>query len=683
MTATDAPGRASRAASSITPATAAPRAARIESFDVFDTALVRTWLRPGDLFESIGELLVARGVLAGPGAAQAWAAARVDAELALRRTRGAAGVEEVTLGEIHQALGGRFGLDAEGCARSLQAELDAELHAVRPVRAILREVAVVRARGDPVMFVSDIYLAEEHVRSMLRACGYPVDDPVVRVFTSASRGVTKHTGRLYGAIAAELLAASATWHHRGDSRRSDVQLARRSGLRATHVVEATPTAREERLYQAFGRSFRRAGSAIAGSARAARVDLQATEARAATIEAVGATVAGPVLASFALWCLHAARRAGANRIYFLARDGQVIREIAARFAGALGWEIDCRYLLGSRQALHLPSLRAFDDDFPRWFLAGAVGQTARQLLRRLRIDPATDPVAPNQELDAPLDLDRARAFAASIVGSPALAAAVLQKASEQRQLLTEYLEAQGWISRGPQVVVDVGWVGRMQQSLYRVLAGTGVPELRIIGLYFGLLSMTYASPGSSYATFHRFARRLNVPITEVMTSADHGSVVGYMRRSDGSVDGELSSPQNREALAWGLMAQRAGIARFVDNLLATAPPAWFADPGLVDAWRGASEAQMADFMEWPSVEEARAFGDFGACDDQLHEHFAPVAPVMSPALLARSLAGRGRGLPTRWISGSIARSVAARGPRRALLALASLRSRAAVVLKRE
>jgi predicted HAD superfamily hydrolase len=70
-----------------------------------------------------------------------------------------------------------------------------------------------------------------------------------------------------------------------------------------------------------------------------------------------ASAVAPMLFGFVHWCLVEAQKKGIQRLYFVARDGQILQKIAQVICHNWGYTIDCRYLYGSRQAWHLPAIQ--------------------------------------------------------------------------------------------------------------------------------------------------------------------------------------------------------------------------------------------------------------------------------------------------------------------------------------
>lgn len=66
-------------------------------------------------------------------------------------------------------------------------------------------------------------------------------------------------------------------------------------------------------------------------------------------------VTAPVLYNYVWWCLQQAIHDQVDTLYFLARDGHILYEIAKRFCEQYALPIHCQYLYVSRMALRMPA----------------------------------------------------------------------------------------------------------------------------------------------------------------------------------------------------------------------------------------------------------------------------------------------------------------------------------------
>jgi predicted HAD superfamily hydrolase len=634
------------------------------SFDVFDTVITRVWYRPIDLFIAVGRELVQSGLRTG--APEAWAVDREATERELRRRLRCANsvaAQEVSLGGIYDALAARLQLSPAVRAAAMETELRLEVAASRPIAAMHAFIAAAQAAGKRVMFLSDTYFEREFVASLLLRAGLTLAPS--SLFTSLATGYTKHTGSLYVHVLASRSLLPSEIQHVGDNVVSDVNSARRIGIRAAQFDLQLPTRYEKRLYAPHETIPRLVRSTVAGAARSARLGASETDPRHQVLAETGADVAGPILTGFVLWVLIEAQRRGLTRLYFLARDGQILQQIAERLVAWLGWSIELRYLYASRQSLFLPSITAFDDAAREWFFERSTDMSIRAILARIELDPDDEAALlgsagfPSASWDRPLG-PGGHARLQALARQPYFIECALAQARSHRTPLLEYLMQQGLLEGRPFGLVDIGWKGRLQRCLAQTLstiAHRPVPIDRLTGFYFGLERRPDPAIAGELVAFVN-APLPNAALLETFVKADHGSVRRFYRDRTGLVQPELSAARDIEAIEWGLPAQQAGIVAFVEHLLSALKPADVSPHSLVDFLRDRGRVIFDLFTHFPRPHEAAAYGSLHHASDQTHANPRDTAPLVTGSLLPRIFLQRHAELETQtsWPQGSIARS---------------------------
>jgi len=513
----------------------------IHSFDVFDTCIVRTCARPADLFYLLAdELLAGSGQPYGREEVSELALARVAAEKQAHKNAGREpGKNEITLADIYRELG-----DPCGWGFSAQAMQDAEVRleiaAMRPVVPIRARVEALRAAGERVVFVSDMYLPEAVVREMLQNCGYEVPDGTL--YVSSELNATKRAGSLFRHVLAQEGISARELSHCGDGVESDILGARRAGVRA-ELVTMTQLNRFEGAMLTVPSLTPWATSQLAGIARATRLSFAGDEAARGSAE-VAASVVAPLLVGFVLWTLRDAQARGLGRLYFVARDGQILHKVAE----ALKTGVDApevRYLYGSRQAWYVPSAFAVNRDELEFVLMTGQSSAPRHNLKRVNLTPEALelPLArhgfPKETWEAQLEGEAVARFWA-FIEDPEVAPLVLAEADRARALALGYFEQEGLLADDRWALVDVGWTLRTQGSLHKVLASAGQPHT--LGYYLGVSKTRFSSRayGQGRAYLLEEAEESNGAqirtlfenkglIDQVFTMADHGSTRGYAR----------------------------------------------------------------------------------------------------------------------------------------------------------
>jgi hypothetical protein len=411
---------------------------------------------------------------------------------------------------------------------------------------------------------------------------------------------------------------------------------------------------------------------FARAARAARAAVPAGSARAAALRDVAAGVAAPMLAAFVLWILGEAAARGTARIHFLARDGQVLWEIARRLAPRLASGIDCRYLAASRQ-IWTRAISAAPDQHWLWY-GDRPGTTLADLLRRLAVPGAAVEAGlaaegfPRDTWSRPLAAAEAARLRAWLAG-PGFAAAAAGPRAANRRRLVAHLRQEGVIDAAPAAVVDLGWSGSLHDSLSALLAEEGA---RPVDCYlFGIERVRDATwldrrhgyffdqnRGEGADPFARAEDRR--AFLEVFCAADHGTVTGLGETPDGRVEPEVDPAWAAPIAAWGLGTVRAAIAAFAEALGLEA-----ATPANARALRPVIADLLRAFWLSPGPAEARAWGAFPLNLGEGHGSFtAALGDPYGLADLRRALGG-GRLLKKHehfWVEGALAATPPPFGP---------------------
>lgn len=635
---------------------------RVVSFDVFDTLLVRGLARPRDVFRQLGAELAAKKITSL--APDEFARQREQAE---RSARSAAPSGELTLAEIYTALAAQLNWKEATREQACQRELDLEAASLKAVPPMLARVAAARTEADAIWFLSDMYLPGAFIESVLRREGFFRHGD--RLFASGECRASKHRGDLFPHARAQAAQAVTSWRHVGDNPHADELMPRAHGI-VTELVRDTTLNRYEQL-ACGAASTDMWRSLLAGAMRRARLANPETEPARRVIWDTGCDIVGPLVVGFVHWCLTEARARGLRRLYFVARDGQLPLRVAAQLAPAWGFEIECRYLHGSRQAWHPAALRTLRESDREWVLRRTRGLNVRQVLERLGLEPepfADELVAAGFDRAAwhsPLAAEQDEALWRGLQAA-AMQAAIRAEAARRRSLAARYLAQEGVGDGTPWGMVDIGWHGHLQRSLGRVLAPNDA-ELPLNGFYLGLLPGAATGAGHTMRGYWNLlparghgVARLNHVLLELFLSADHGSVLGY-RETAGRFEPVLREAGNERARAWGVDTLQAAVLKFTEAWLAAAPQ----PPCAPTAWLAVARELLLAFYGRPTRAEAAVWGAVPFADGQVEQEFQILTPPLTGPLWRAIHPAR---RPTYWwIEGALAQQAC--WPLRLFLAL--------------
>lgn len=605
------------------------------SFDVFDTCIVRTCARPADLFYLLAEeLLSGSGQPYGPEEVGELASLRVAAEKRAHKTVPA---EEITLEDIYSCLE----LKSWGfSAREMRdAEVRLELDAMRPVVPIRARIEALKRAGERVLYISDMYLPREVVREMLVRCGYDVPDETL--YVSSGVGKTKRAGSLYRHVLGKENLSARDLLHCGDGVESDFLGARKAGVR-TELFTRTQLNRFERAMLTVPSRSPWVTSQLAGISRVTRLSVPDEGALSGSAELASSVVA-PLLVGFVTWVLQDAKVRGLERLYFVARDGQVLHKIAH----ALQPGLEVRYLYGSRQAWYIPSAFSVSREELEFVLMTGQSSAPRHNLKRVNLTPEGLEVPlmrhgfPKETWDAQLAGAAYGRFWA-FLEDPEVAPQIALQAEAAREAALAYFKQEGLLRDERWALVDVGWTLRTQGSLHKILASAGQPHT--LGYYLGISKTRFSSRAYGQGRAYLLEEAENEAlapvrtlfenkglIDQVFTMADHGSTGRYACK-DGKMEPVLSTlpayPQ-REAF---LRTVHELVTRFAEELAKS--PAKDYEPEL----RACARLVTGMLIAEPTRAEAKALAWAPISDDPNELRAAPLAKPLS----AGDLFGIGR-----------------------------------------
>jgi FMN phosphatase YigB (HAD superfamily) len=445
--------------------------ARLVTFDVFDSALLRGVAEPADVF-ALTAWRHGRRFGRQPEV-ERFVAARRDAETAARAAAQGAGRSEVTLAEIYAALAREPGWARDDAAALQDEEIAAERAVSMGNPAFLRLCASVRAHGGAVAFLSDTYLPEELIASLLRAGGYP--EPL-RVFTSAAFGVTKAAGTLFAAVARREKLAVRDLAHIGDNPVADVRNARRAGVTAFWYRRPSRTHRPRHGVATDERGL--AASLASGFAAAGSHET--------TAHALAADVAAPLYLGFAQWLSEALSASQPDAVLFCARDGLVVKRVYDRLRAFYPAAPPSTYFLISRRTLVFPSFTHLGERELDFLCGNPLPMSPQSYLERIGFEAARfEPELAAAGLHSAQPVTTAQERRALRRFFTSIADAVLAAAASERSVLLRYLDELGCAVWSRIAICDIGWHGSLQRALTDVLRSAG-REIPIDGYYVGL-----------------------------------------------------------------------------------------------------------------------------------------------------------------------------------------------------
>ena len=574
----------------------------VVSFDVFDTLVTRRVATPTDVFLPLG----LRAPFADLGMApEDFATARRQAERDARvRAAATIGSGEVTLPEIHAVLAETLGWDAARVTEMVEAERQLERDLCEAHPTLHAWFTRARNEGKTVWCLSDTYHDAAFLRDLLTHCGFDMSG--VLVVASSEARCSKGEGRLFHQTLAAQNVQPQQILHIGDHDVADDEIPASLGLHT--VLHPWPATR------ALDVPHTQAGDALAigMAARTARCH----EPAQSFWWRFGYSEAGPLLTGFALWLARCFRDDAIDRAYFLLRDGEILLDV---YRAVVGDDANTTTALleSSRRAFALPAFDARRTSLLAQLTVSENPRPVHEFFARLGLSATsftTEIVGAGfgspDEIVLPGDRLTERRMV-QLMRAPAIAAALHERAREERGLLLDYLDQEGVLAGGRVAFVDVGWNATIQRSLVSALDMEKRAQF-VNGYYLGSLGPAHVGTGSGRA--HGYLFEANEPadrtrtimglpqLLEFICSTTRGSLRRFARE-DGRVvpvHGAVDHDDEQQAAHHSM---RSGVMAFARDF-ATARRT-FAVSAVGPA---AAMQRLGRLIEHPTFEEAQSVG---------------------------------------------------------------------------
>jgi predicted HAD superfamily hydrolase len=535
-------------------ATVAELSARLEaidaevdliSFDIFDTLLERH-VEPPDAIKAVAARTAADvfAALAGQHLApKALLVARAEAEASLRGRARSLGFDfECSFSDIAKQVAHILapGKEAALYEALVEGELAAERQALFPKDQIAELLRTLRARGKRIIATSDMYLDGPLIRKLFRNCG--LDDLVDHIYVSADLKLGKHSGRLFRHVLEMEGVKPARMVHVGDHAHSEMAVPHGLGIQAFHLHDRSSLRRRQtaRTLQWLGeRNPYWRGEHLLG--------LTPPSTQTSFHYRYGYDNLGPIFCGFVLGVLEEMLRFETEKIFFLAREGDLFRALYSALAPELAHGTPIAgYLHVSRKSVFLPAawrglsrhhlnvVLSNPKQKGLFSVANALGITPgefEEVASRFGLDTVAQPIRgwPHDRLER-------------LLADSEFQEIVIRHALPARLLLRRYLEGQGFFGKQRVALVDIGWNGTIQNALQEAF-GEDTDFPTITGLYLsfnGSLGYVFGADAvkgilydcrTSPAQHNVFA--LFEELFENAARALHGSTVGYRETEDG------------------------------------------------------------------------------------------------------------------------------------------------------
>ena len=425
----------------------------IVSFDIFDTLIRRIVNSPETVFDIVGKQFGILNFRELREKNQALASQKVERE---KR------IPHADINEIYEYIAQheQSEIDWEAIKRM---EVDVEVDCLVCNEEMRQIFQFAKQSGKRVIITSDMYLLKEQIECILQKCGYTEYDAL---YLSSEVHATKYNGDIFGLVCEKEKVVPENILHIGDNEISDVENAKKYGLKAIHY-------KSEQMLKSCK------------SVNVSPVDIGVAEYVVGGEKGfwyrLGAYVGGPLYLGLYFWLKKQIEEIGYKKVYFLARDGYNIHQIFKEEK-----DFDVEYLYMSRRAVLLAGIDKVDEETLAVLPPFTFGQTVREVLEYLGVEeacgknlkaagiPSLEYVIKNVE-----DMQKVKKL--YVFNEDAF----LKRCEEERKHAYNYFESLGFFEQDS-IVFDCGWNGSSQYLMERFLKCANYDKQNYF-LYVGIL----------------------------------------------------------------------------------------------------------------------------------------------------------------------------------------------------
>lgn len=530
------------------------------SFDVFDTLITRKTATPEGIFALVQEKLINDVNYSNISdyIRNNFFQLRINAEKLARHVCNARGDEELTLNDIYEALATTGCIDSDKIDTLIMLEKEVEYENIIGIDENINKIKDLKKQKEHVILISDMYLDEDTVRNMLLKIDSIFKD--IKIYVSSKYKKSKWCGSLYKIIKNEEKVEYNDWIHCGDNIISDIQSPDKLGIQTQHYKFEEFMKCEEQVMD--GNKHNVFIQMTVGASRNSRLNNKCKGP-----SAIGAALGGPILFQYVYWIINESIQKGIKRLYFIARDGFILKQIADIIIKKYSYDIKTYYIYGSRLAWRLAGISENNNDlykFMRWSYAHKIKSISDLAdFFRIPVEKVQEYIrgifnTDNIEVTQPVlkiiidKLNKDDSFKKYIIN--------IHK--DSRELVIEYLKQEVDISDDYFAFVDLSGGGFTQGCLADIMGD--FYENKIKTFFFKMDDINVMNNCIYYNFMPSF---LNLSlIIEAICRAPHGQTMHY-KRVNQKIIPVLKEDEGNELINHGFNEYLYGIKKFTENYL--------------------------------------------------------------------------------------------------------------------
>jgi len=495
------------------------------SFDIFDTLITRTTASPQGIFLIMQNELKKNSNI-DSFVINNFLNLRINAQNYIYRLKNknieqitiqASTKDDFTIYEIYDFLGKNYGLNQEEINSLINLEIETEYKNSLPIKENIELIKYLLSKNKKVVLISDMYLPEKVVRNMLIKHDEIFKD--IKIYVSSEYFLKKSSGGLYSVVEKEENIKPDLWLHIGDNKYSDIEVSKKIGIDSFCFENVELLEIEKYFWSEKDKYQDLTFQTVIGASKNTRNSLIDNK------QAGFGTLAASILFPYCRWIVETSIKKGIERLYFIARDGYILKLMCDIIIKEFNYNIETQYIYGSRQAWRLPCVDCIEDLVSAFKTYGHV-RTFKTIAEMLDIstDELMNFYKANHSITKMVGDHEAVAIYNTLAQNPKFMEYILEKNKNKRKLLIEYLKTLK-LNEKNFAFVDLTVSGASNNLLSKLI----LKEFNLKPCFFHLrTSMKYENKDFVY---YDFIQKYTHPFVEYFCRAPHGQTMEYEERN--------------------------------------------------------------------------------------------------------------------------------------------------------
>ena len=492
---------------------------KLYSFDIFDTLITRKVATPKGIFVLMKDIINQSPQFADlPNDVKTnFFNYRTNSEFYLRQINNQWNDgKDISLDMIYNHIQHTYFLTNEQTQAIKELEIQLELDNIIPIKENIEKLKVLLEKGKRVVLISDMYLPEYIIKEMLLKC-----DPVlcqVKLYLSSTLGFMKTKQALFHYVKEQENVEFREWTHMGDNKFADFFCARKLGIKAVLYPYVKFKEYEKSLLVANSQnSFVQISL---GCAKNIRLNKFPNDEKAQ----LGASLAGPILFPYIYWLLDQAQKRGIERLYFIARDGYILKLIADLIIKENNLPIKTKYIYGSRKAWRTTAVTQDNNELYKQFVRTAMW-APKKLPELYGLDEKNFINIEPRVLSNYKSTKHKKEIETFLFENLYLRERLIKINENKRRNAISYLKQEIDFSDNNFAFVDLDGSGFTQNCLAALIKTFYNSD--IVTFYYALTLAGFNPLNTNFYSYFIFKRPLLGAAIELLTRAPHGQTLGY------------------------------------------------------------------------------------------------------------------------------------------------------------